>query len=416
MKFSLLEQNVISDLCSWAQSASTFCPIRSFFRSKALHKGTGLFTFSNEIENRPPTILCVSIQLIEVGEYEEICNNVIFVLHFLRKLESLGLVTISEGRYDEDKEYVVAAFADFDVTTFRKTSDNPWNYSFGLLERGKNVRNLELIQNGLTIRDEATKVALPYHTMEIFSRIDSFKLLSSNIALDQGLFDLIENGFKTTEELMLDTASRQLRTSNLLLSEAQIQTKKSTEYIEQTKIQFETSQSNAQRQFEYAQAMAKERFESAQTSARDQFEIAQNNLRVQFETAQNNARDQFNTEQKNAQQQFLNAQNESIRQFESANCKSKLALFFAVVSIIMSPYVAKYIPSTLDNTQYQSIDSMQVELHNTLQNLRKDVSTLIEIERRDSSQVEVIEKMNEISITLKHVNDRLNRSPLKQEK
>lgn len=326
MKFSTLEKDVIVNLCNWAQIPNEFHATRQFFSQKGLIKGTGLFSFSKEIANRPPTILCIDINIHNPKEYVQIYNQTLFHLHFLRKLERLGLVTISEGRYSREAEYAIGTFADASIIGIRKVPDQAqWCYSFTYLSKGHNY-SFELVEDGLTIRNRDNQAALPFYCMEIFSRFETFDLVSSNIALEQELFDLVKKGFKTNDEIMLETANRQLETACEILKNAEIQTEKAIENINQSKEQFET---------------------------------AQNNAREQFETAQNSAREQFET-----------AQDESIRQFKSANLKSNIALGLAVLSIIMTPIVAKWIPFTIDEEQYLHSDSIRTEELYSLKELK----------------------------------------------
>lgn len=326
MRFSTLEQSVIVGLCDWAQIPNEFHATRQFFSQKGLIKGTGLFSFSKEIANRPPTILCIDINIHNPEEYVQIYNQTLFHLHFLRKLERLGLVTISEGRYSREAEYAIGTFADASIIGIRKVPDQAqWCYSFTYSSKGHNY-SYELVEDGLTIRNRDNQAALPFNCMEIFSRFETFDLVSSNIALEQELFELVKNGFKTNDEIMLETANRQLDTACEILKNAEIQTEKAIENINQSKEQFET---------------------------------AQNNAREQFETAQNSAREQFET-----------AQDESIRQFKSANLKSNIALGLAVLSIIMTPIVAKWIPFTIDEEQYLHSDSIRTEELYSLKELK----------------------------------------------
>ena len=82
MKFSTLEKDVIVNLCNWAQIPNEFHATRQFFSQKGLIKGTGLFSFSKEIANRPPTILCIDINIHNPKEYVQIYNQTLFHLHF----------------------------------------------------------------------------------------------------------------------------------------------------------------------------------------------------------------------------------------------------------------------------------------------------------------------------------------------
>ena len=232
-----------------------------------------------------------------------------------------------------------------------------------------------MVEDGLTILNRDNHVALPYHCMEIFTRFDTFDLVSSNIALEQELFELVKNNFKTNDEIMLETANHQLDTACEILKNAEIQTNKAIENIEQSKRQFET----------------------AQNSAREQFETAQNNAREQFETAQNNAREQFETAQNHAREQFETAQDESIRQFKSANLKSNIALGLAVLSIIMTPIVAKWIPLTIDEEQYLHSESIRTEELYSLKELKNQSVKL------DTDLINMSKKVDTISIIIEDI-------------
>lgn len=359
MIFSTLEQKVIKDLCCWANTPNVFYSTRDFLSQKGLCKGTGLFSFSKEIENRPPTVLSIDTNAHQPDEYINIYNQTLFVLYFLRKLERLGFVTISEGRYSNEKEYAIAVFTDASIIGIRNTTnETQWSYSFTYMRKGGNAIDVELIENALSIRRRDNKAALLYYSMELFSRFDTFDLISSNIALEQELFDLLDNGFRTNEELMLETANEQLNTAKRILENAQAQTAKAIESIEQAKEQFETAQANSKNQFETAQT--------------------------------------------NANTQFIDERNESIRQFKSASCKSIIALVLAVLSIIASPFVAKWVPSTIASEQYQRIDRVQTETLNTL----KEINT--QAMEPDTALIEIASRLNTISITLEKINKRSN--------
>lgn len=411
MKFSSLEQKVIKDLCLWGKTANVFSPIRNFFRENVLIAGTGVFLFSKEEGERPPIILCINIDKHNGAEYENICNHILFQLHFLRKLERLGLVTISEGRYSEDKEYAFALFKDISVIGLHKTEKEPWGYSARVLLPQDEPLDVELIASGLTLRRRDNRMALPYHNMEIFSRFDAFDLVSSNIALEQELFSLVGNGFKTTEELILENASMQLATAEHILEEARVQTEKAVESVKQSKVQFETaqtvareqfeeSQQNAKNQFEAAQRSSSEQFTMAQAAAKTQFEEAQNNSKEQFVNAQTNAKTQFEIGQTNANKQFKDSMAESIRQFKSANCKSRIALVLAMLSILTAPIVAKYVETTIDKKQIEQIDNRQTEILKKLDDIN---SKFIE-PKIDTTIIKIAEELNKISLSLEEIN------------
>lgn len=411
MKFSELEKGVIRDLCAWAgkANANVFIPTRDFFSEKALKEGVGLFFFSKEEDGRPPIILCIDIDKFAAEKYPDVHNNVLFLLYFLRKLEQLGLVTISEGRYSKDKEYAVATFKDVAITGIRRITGKEWGYSFIYVKKGNEGFRAVLVQNGLTIKRQDDDVALLYHTEEVFSRFDAFSLVSSNISLEQDLFDLVEKDFKTNEELMLENASQQLETAKHILNEAKEQTTKAVESINQSKEQFTAAQKKSEEQFVAAQEKAASHFGGLYNQSKEQFEAAQRKAEEQFAAAQDESARQFVTTTAASERQFRESLEESKKQFKSANCKSILALFFAVVSIIASPIVATCVRTTIDKEQYDHLDSVQTEISNKLDEINLNVVNIKPSIETDSNHTNVIDKLDEISSTLKKVNSKMDR-------
>lgn len=415
MKFSSLEQKVIQDLCDWAQEANDFKSIRNFFSDKALPEATGLFTFSSEFQDRPPIILCVNIDKYTVDTYSSIYNHILFLLHFLKKLEQYGLVTISKGRYSEDEEYGIATFSGLSVIGIRKMQGNEWGYSCTVVNGGNAVPS-ELIKNGLTLRRSDDKLALPFYNVEVFTRFDGFDLISSSIALEQELFELVSNGFKTTEELMLETAGNQLATAKDILIQAEKQSKLALDDINQAKANFEAAQKTASEQFETEQNNANLRFEKEQANARKNLEDTQAELERRFNESQAASERQYNESQAESKRQYNDAKDESIRQFneakkdskeqfEKAQKHSRCALVLAALSILVSPFVAMYVDTTIDETQYRQIESVQTEMLKMLKEINLEFT---EVDPETTINV-VQEQLDEISTTLKKINSKLAR-------
>ena len=204
MKFSKLEQEVIIDLCQWANNkANEFKSTRSFLKEKGFKKGTGLFAFSKEDNQRPPTILCIDMNINKIEDFQAIINHTSFILYFIKKLQKEGLITISEGRYSKDKEYAYGIFTDATILGIEKEKNKePWSYSFTYIEK-QNPLQLHLVGEDCNIQN-SKGVALDYHNVELFCRLDIFDLVASNIALDQELIDLANNNFKTKDERMFE--------------------------------------------------------------------------------------------------------------------------------------------------------------------------------------------------------------------
>ena len=379
MKFSKLEQEVIINLCGWAREPNVFKATRNFLSEKGLRKGTGLFSFSKEIENRPQAILCIDMNEHNYEKYDEIYNNTLFVLYFLRKLERLGLVTISEGKYpnNQNNEYAIATFTDASIPIVSTTSSKTqWSYSFKYVKKGNSAIDLEIIEEGLTIRRTDNQCALSFYNVELFSRFETFDLVSSNIALEQELFELVNNEFKTNEELMLEKAEQQLCTANKIFEKTQILANKAIENIELSKEQFETAQRDSIEQFEKAQHNASERFETELKNSRKQYEESRVESIRQYEESR-----------KESIRQYEESREESKRQFKKANCKSIWALVLALISILLSPIIAKYVPTTIDNNQYNHIDSIKTEEIQLLQDINAHTVALDTIRIKKSNKI-----------------------------
>lgn len=414
MKFSSLEQKLISELCDWAQNANEFKAVRNFFSERALPKGTGLFTFSNEYEDRPSIILCVNINEHQADNYSTISNHILFLFHFLNKLERYGLVTISKGRYSENDEYGIATFSGLSVIGIKKIQGEEWGYSCTLVNR-ENVIPSELVKNGLTLRRSDNKIALPFYNFEIFARFDGFDLVSSNIALEQELFELVSNGFKTTEELMLEAAGNQLIIAKDILMQAERQSKLSLADIIQAKNNFENAQKSAREQFETAQKNANIRFEIEQANARKNLEDTQAELERRFKESQESSERRFQETQTESKHQYNDMKAESIRQFNEAQkdskeqfekaqeksiCALRLALFSIIASIITSILVAIYVPVSIDRSQFEKVNKEQKDILNKLEEINLN-------SKPDTTLFVIPDQLEDISTTLKNVGNKL---------
>lgn len=407
MKFSYTEQQAIIALCEWANRSNSFYAVRTFFKEKALPVGTGIFTFSKEDGNRPVTVLCLNFKIQPIENLNRIYNDVLFYLHFLRKLERLGLVTISEGRYDSEKEYSIASFNGVSIIGIRRHSESPLTYSFLMQEPGDDAQQAVLSSDDLTIRDFRTTIPLDYHNVEIFSRFDSFGLISSNIAVEQELFDLKEHDFKTIEERMLETADNQLTTAKDILTQAKEQSTLALADMNQAKTNFETAQKNAREQFDEEQKSANQRFATEQENARKNLEFTQAELDRRFKESQEASEKQYQDSRKESKRQFDDAQKESREQFERAQKDSKRALWLAVISIIASIatafIVAIFVPTTINRGQLKKVNNTQKEILNKLEEINLKV---VETET-DTTLYVVPDQLDEISTTLKNVNNKL---------
>ena len=111
MRFGTLERKYIKELCGYVGKSDEFYQIRNVLSEVVLPKGTGIFVFSKDINDRPSTILSIDVNQHSEKELDEIYNRILFFLHLVRKLERLGYVIISEGRYNKECEYAIACFS-----------------------------------------------------------------------------------------------------------------------------------------------------------------------------------------------------------------------------------------------------------------------------------------------------------------
>ena len=284
-----------------------------------------------------------------------------------------------------------------------------WGYSFTIVKNGKEIPS-ELVKSGLTLRRLDNQVALPFYTLEVITRFDGFDLVSSNIALEQELFDLVSNGFKTTEERMLETAYQQLVTAKNILTQAEEHSRLALADINQAKTNFEAAQKAAREQFEAEQKDAKIRFETEQANARKNIEYIQSKLERRFKESQDASESQFKETKAESIRQFEKAQKDSKEQFDEAQKKSICALWLAfasiVASIVTTIIVAIYVPITIDRVQYERVNNVQEEILNKMEEI--DLNT-----RLDSTLYSVPDQLDEISTTLKNVNSKLGKSSRK---
>lgn len=343
MKFSKLEQEQIKKLCEWAGKANRFMPIRDYYACSGLEEGTGIICIYDEKVRQPKSILyadedkCKENEFEKIREYENYC---LFRFSFIYKLERLGLLTISKTSYPNTDSKGWACFSGYTQAAAIDIIDGFDGYTF-LLGSGKDLRIVEMDYFG-DLSDRVTREVFEYSHKEISSKLDIFGLVSSVISLEQELFELVSNGFKTYEDIQLEEAQKQSKLAFESLEEARKQTESANASLEE-----------AQKQTKSAYASLEE--------ARKQSESAK------FQT-------------------WL----------------SIGAVLLSIGAIIASIIVPRVTPSTIDNSQFDSIQIKQNELINTLKELKTiqitNDSIIKELNLSNQS-------IDEISNTLKEVKE-----------
>ena len=71
---------------------------------------------------------------------------------------------------------------------------------------------------------KTTREVCEYTIRELSSKLDIFGLVTSVVSIEQELFELVSNGFKTYEEIQLEEAQKQTKIASESLEEARNQT------------------------------------------------------------------------------------------------------------------------------------------------------------------------------------------------
>lgn len=211
MKFSSREKAEITKLVQYAEERNNeFFRIDSYIDA-FLPKGFGIIAFSDDFPERPRVILCFDINTINVEKYQTLEDDFLFQCYFFRKLERLGLITVSPFCEQKHEEYALGCFGrDNLVGCFSKNTNEDdilWGYSFRFNNEvvSFDSKSLDLVrENG---------VALNYHCQGLNRDIDIHELLCSKVLIGQELIELIKNDFLTCEELTLKEAITQTKWS-----------------------------------------------------------------------------------------------------------------------------------------------------------------------------------------------------------
>lgn len=336
MKFSKLEQEQIKKLCKWANEANRFMPIRDFYACSGLEEGTGVICIYDEKSHQPKSVLyvdaekCEEDEFVKIREYE---NNCLFRFSFIYKLERLGLITISKTSFPNTDSKGWACFEGykkaFPIDRIQCFND----YTF-IVDDGKDFKIIELDHFG-GLSDRVTREVFDYSNKELSSKLDIFGLVTSVVSIEQELFELVSNGFKTYEDIQLEEAQNQTKIAHESLEEARKQTESANASLEEAKKQT--------------------------TSANASLEEAKKQTKAAIDSLAE------------AQEQTLKSQDslvEAQKQTFWSRITLAVSLILSIAAIICSILVPRYTPSTLDQEQFNTIQMKQNELIKTLNEIK----------------------------------------------
>ena len=225
MKFSKLEQEQIKKLCEWAKEANRFMPIRDFYACSGLEEGTGVICVYDEKSHQPKSVLyvdaekCEEDEFVKIREYE---NNCLFRFSFIYKLERLGLITISKTSFPNTDSKGWACFEGY-KKAFPIDRIQCFNDFTFIEDNGKDFKIIKLDHFG-NLSNRVTREVFDYSNKEISSKLDIFGLVTSVVSIEQELFELVSNNFKTYEDIQLEEAQNQTKIAHESLEEARKQT------------------------------------------------------------------------------------------------------------------------------------------------------------------------------------------------
>lgn len=226
MKFSKLEQEQIKKLCEWAKEANQFMPIRDYYACSGLEKGTGVICIYDENARQPKSILYVDEDKCKEDDFEKIReyeNNCIFRFSFIYKLERLGLITISKTSYPNTDSKGWACFSGYPKAAPIDIVEEFSNDYIILFTYGRD--KIVAMESFGDLYNKVTSELLNYSHKEISSKLDIFGLVTSVVSIEQELFELTENNFKSYEDIQLEEVQTQTKAAQESLKEAQRQTK-----------------------------------------------------------------------------------------------------------------------------------------------------------------------------------------------
>lgn len=219
MKFSKLEQEEIKKICEWGKTSNVFSGISHYLSHYGLPDGTGIFSFPNK-----HLILCFDSEIFDQNNFYpdggNAINKTVFTLNFILKLERLNFVTLVP---EKGVEFLHSFKGDGVSVYINNIEKNNFNYEFSYLSDKVNSTKAKLICKDNVIIDTNTNKQI-YFCLPIYFELDTYRLLSSYMMVNQELFELVSNDFKTYEEIQLEEAQKQTKIASESLEEARNQT------------------------------------------------------------------------------------------------------------------------------------------------------------------------------------------------
>ena len=220
MKFSKLEQEEIKKICEWGKTSNVFWGISHYLSHYGLPDGTGIFSFPNN-----PLILCFDSEIFDQDKFYpdggKAIKKTVFTLNFILKLERLNFVTLVP---EKGVEFLHSFKGDGVSVYINNIKKNKFDYEFSYLSNKVNSTKAKLICEDNVIIDTRNDKQI-YFCLPIYFEFDTYRLLSSYMTINQELFELVSNDFKTYEDIQLEEAKKQTESAQKSLKEAQRQTR-----------------------------------------------------------------------------------------------------------------------------------------------------------------------------------------------
>lgn len=219
MKFSKLEQEEIKKICEWGKTPNDFLGISHYLSHYGLPDGTGIFSFPNR-----HLILCFDSEIFDQDKFYPNCGNAIkktvFTLNFILKLERLNYVTLVP---EKGVDFLHSFKGDGVSVYINNVKKNIFDYDFTYSSDKVSSTIAKLISKDNVIIDTHNNNQL-YFCLPIYFDLDTYRLLSSYMMINQELFELVSNNFKTYEDIQLEEAQNQTKIAHESLEEARKQT------------------------------------------------------------------------------------------------------------------------------------------------------------------------------------------------
>ncbi len=284
------------------------------------------------------------------------CGNAIkktvFTLNFILKLERLNYVTLVP---EKGVDFLHSFKGDGVSVYINNVKKNIFDYDFTYSSDKVSSTIAKLISKDNVIIDTHNNNQL-YFCLPIYFDLDTHRLLSSYMMINQELFELVSNNFKTYEDIQLEEAQNQTKIAHESLEEARKQTESANKSLEEARKQTKAS------------------------------------LDSLAETIKQTQKTQESLEE--AQKQSYQARTQT--------GLSIFTLFLSVGAILWSIYASNEIPITINQSQFDSIQIQQKVLIETLNEIKmSQMDKDSVIKELDSTKA----KIDEISNTLKEIKE-----------